>query len=113
MIEIQRDWNRSSKGAKIGLLCLVFVMVAICVYSTLGYMGAGDYKDAEMAFPTLIVLILWKVVYPFCLGAAARKRGGSFGAWFFGAMFLGIILIALMFWVNFRKRPVLPEYVSS
>jgi cytochrome bd-type quinol oxidase subunit 2 len=105
MSEFWIEWNRTSKGARIAIVCLVALMVGICVCSTITYLLTGDYSDARWTFPTLIIFFLWKVVYPFYLGAAARRKGGSFGGWFIAAMFLGLIFVLFLYWINFRNKP--------
>jgi hypothetical protein len=95
----------------IGLWLLTVFVLAITYSGRL--LLQGHYKDASWAVLAFVVAILLKVLWPFTLAAAIRRRGGNFGTWFLMGLVFGFIITGVWYQFTLRKLPVLAEFADS
>lgn len=108
MIDSYRsEWNRTGQNMRIAIGVW---SLGIMVFSITTVMH-GHYGPRWVAVG-LFYAILFKVVWPFTLAAAIRRRGGRFGTWFVMAVLFGFLITGVWYSFTLRKLPVLSDNVD-
>lgn len=106
------EWASTPRGTRIAIgLWLLAILAFWGTWATRSLLhGRNDLGWAGVSF---LYWILFKVLWPFMLGAAIRRRGGSFGAWFLMGVIFGSLITGVWYLLTLRKLPVLAEYSDS
>jgi hypothetical protein len=114
MIDSYRsEWARTEQWLRIAIGLWLLAILALSITYTTRLVLREGYKDIGWAALGSLLLILLKVLWPFTLAAAIRRRGGSFGAWFLMGLIFGFVITGVWYQFTLRKLPVLAEYAAN
>jgi hypothetical protein len=107
------EWARTEQWMRVAIVLWLLAVLVFSIAYAMRLVLRGDYKDIGWAALGFLLLILLKVLWPFTLAAAIRRRGGSFGAWFLMGLIFGFLITGIWYQFTLKKLPVLPEYAGS
>lgn len=107
------DWEQTGKGARVALYSLGTLCLLACILGTIVNLLAHDYPNAAAEILLFAYLIAWKVLWPFRIAWAVRRRGGDFGRWVFLSALLGFIIPGIIYLTIWSRKPVVTEFASA
>ena len=107
------EWTRTGHAMRIAIGLWLLSIVVFAIVSGTRSLLQRKYGGVEWAAIGLLYGVVFKVLWPFTLAAAIRRRGGSFGTWFLMGLVFGFLITGVWYLLTLRKLPVLVEFSDS
>ena len=101
------DWPRTGVGARITMVVLSLALILLIADGALYNLQRHDYANVAAEIPLLIFLLGWYVIWPYRIGWAVRRRGGSFGIWFTAALVFSGLFVGIFYLSKWSRKPTL------
>lgn len=107
------DWKNTPKGARIFLTVIALLITFASIGRVILNAMSGDYANAD-GFPIAIVLLSARfVIWPWRMGWAAARRGGTFTNWFVGEFLAGYIIGGVVYLIMCSTKPLRTDVQAS
>jgi hypothetical protein len=105
------DWPRTGVGARVTMVILSLILIFLVADGALYNLRLHDYGNVLAEIPVLVFFLGCYVIWPYRIGWAVRRRGGSFGFWFTAALVFSGVFVGIFYWAKWSGKPVLAEEI--